>query len=89
MRAANQLSKGGSDWFNIISKHNSGTYNNQYMVYDGKLFTPGNALQPNTLWVVEQIPGDVVGADVTSQLEKGYWSSYNGAKHMNWFILMK
>jgi hypothetical protein len=48
------------------------------MVLDGKKFTPGNSLQPNTLFVVEQIPGKVVGSDATDVLAKGYWSSYNG-----------
>lgn len=48
------------------------------MVLDGKKFAPGNSLQPETLFVIEQIPGKVVGSDVTDVLAKGYWSSYNG-----------
>jgi hypothetical protein len=48
------------------------------MVLDGKKFTPGQALQPDTLFVVEQIPGKVQGSDATDVLAKGYWSSYNG-----------
>lgn len=51
------------------------------MVLDGKLFRPGNALQTNTLYVVEQIPGLVVGGDATNELEKGYWGSYNVPYH--------
>jgi len=62
---------------NMFLFKNSGTYNNQYMIIDQKLFTPKQPLLPDTLWVMEQIPGLVVGADVTRELERGYWSSYN------------
>jgi len=41
------------------------------------LFTPGQPLLPNTLWVIEQIPGLVVGDDITRELERGYFPSYN------------
>lgn len=47
------------------------------MILNYKLFTPFNALRPGTFWVVEQIPGFVMGEDVTYHLEKGYWPSYN------------
>jgi hypothetical protein len=30
------------------------------MIVDYKLFTPGEALLPGTLWVAEQIPGYVI-----------------------------
>ena len=79
VRAANQLTDSGPAWFDMVSRYNSGTYNNQYMVLDTKRFKAKNALQSNTLFVVEQIPGLMAGADVTDQLERGYWSSYNGS----------
>jgi len=45
---------------------------------DYKLFTPGEPLKPNTLWIAEQIPGYVISGDVTEVLKKtGYWASYN------------
>jgi len=47
------------------------------MVVDYKRFEVGKKLNPGTLWVVEQIPGYVEYADVTDQLERGYWASYN------------
>ena len=48
------------------------------MIIDNKQFVAGQPLRPNTLWVVEQIPGYTVSADVTNILQKqGYWGSYN------------
>ena len=47
------------------------------MILDTKLFTPKNAILPGTLWVIEQIPGKVAGADKTDVLQFSYWSSYN------------
>ena len=44
-------------------------------VVDFKLFEKGKALRPNTLWVVEEIPGLVEGADQTATLARGYWPS--------------
>lgn len=81
VRMANQMAHTGPEWYSYVSQHNSGTYNNQYMVFDGKRFRPGNALEPHTLTVVEQIPGLVVSGDATNELVKGYWSSYNVPYH--------
>lgn len=55
----------------------SGTYNNQYMVVKMDLFTPGQALPNDLLWVCEQIPGLVVAADTTQQLGT-YWAVGKG-----------
>jgi len=75
---ANRMSSSGSEWNQIFSMYNSGTYNNQYIIVDYKLYTEGEPLQNNTLWIVEQIPGFVVGSDETEVLrEFGYWGSYN------------
>jgi hypothetical protein len=78
VRTANQLANSGRDWYNLVSRYNSGTYNNQYMVMDLKKFSAGSALQPEALFVVEQIPGMMAGDDATDQLMRGYWPSYNG-----------
>lgn len=86
VRTANQLATSGPSWYNIVSKHNSGTYNNQYMILDTKLFTPLNAMPPNTLFVVEQIPGLVQGSDVTNQLVEGFWPSYNVPYHKEIYL---
>lgn len=81
VRTANQLSTSGPEWADLVGRYNSGTYNNQYMVLDGKLFTAQNALPTGTLTVIEQIPGLVVAGDATRELEKGYWGSYNVPYH--------
>ena len=46
-------------------------------VLDRNQFTPGRPLGTGTLWVGEQIPALYVFADITPQLERGYWPSYN------------
>lgn len=69
----------GSDWVTLFRQHNSGTYNNQWMVLDTAHFVPGSALpDAGLLWIAEQIPGKVHATDVTDVLVKqGYWPSYN------------
>lgn len=76
---ATRLAKGGKTWTHIFSKHNSGTYNNQWMVVDNKLFTPGMTKLPkNLFWVLEQIPSYIHKEDLTDVLDKKtFWPSYN------------
>jgi len=49
----------------------AGTYNNQYMIVDVKKVILGWELGDGTLWVVEQMPGTVVGHDQTTMLRAG------------------
>ena len=78
MLVANRLANNGSSWCSLFALHNSGTYNNQWMILDFKLFEPGKPLKPDTLWILEQLPGNVPRKDMTSLLQKqGYWASYN------------
>ncbi len=77
VRLANHIASSGSEWYRTFRQHNSGTYNNQYMVMDLKKVDRGSTIQEDALWVVEQIPGLVVGADQTPILRAGYWPSYN------------
>lgn len=76
---ANRLAENGRDWADIFSRYNSGTYNNQWMIVDYKLFVPGEGQMKQGLFtVLEQIPGMIVTADKTEELLKtGYWASYN------------
>ncbi|XP_054700712.1 putative phospholipase B-like 2 [Grus americana] len=76
---ANRLARSGPEWAAVFRQFNSGTYNNQWMVVDYNVFTPGRASPPQgLLTVLEQIPGLVVVADQTELLyQQGYWASYN------------
>jgi len=47
------------------------------MILDTKLFTPGQPLPENVLWIIEQIPTLVESADLTETFARGYWPSYN------------
>lgn len=77
VRIANMMAHNGREWTEIVSKYNSGTYNNQYMVIDLKLIQAQSPLPDNSLWVAEQIPGLVVAEDLTPILRAGYFPSYN------------
>lgn len=77
VRAASALANSGEEWYFYAQFWNSGTYANQYQILDYKLFAPRNAVPNNTLWVVEVLPGLVVGADMSSHLNRQYWPSYN------------
>lgn len=87
---ANFLAVDAPSWVRYFSTENSGTYNNQWMVFDMKLFTPADTntstlptLPPNSFWVAEQLPGSeapygVTSADMTDHLNQmSYWASYN------------
>ena len=77
VRLANHMAANGSQWFDVVKRYNSGTYNNQYMVIDLTKVKVGKYVDDDALWVIEQMPGLVVGQDVTSILRNGYWASYN------------
>lgn len=74
---ANRNAASAPAWHQIFYRYNSGTYNNQWMTVDYKLFTPHQPLRPNTLVVSEQLPGYFTVADQTMALQRGHWPSYN------------
>lgn len=75
---ANRLSSSTADWAHYFSMYNSGTYNNQWMVFDYNKFTPGSALKSGALLVLEQLPTYIHSEDMTHYLQANrYWSSYN------------
>lgn len=77
VRVANMMANGGEEWSKIMTRYNSGTYNNQYMVIDLKKIHLKSAIEDGALWVVEQIPSLVEAGDMTPILRTGYWPSYN------------
>lgn len=77
--AANYLATSGAEWMELAGRHNSGTYNNMWMVVDYSRFTPGQPLVEGTLWVGEQAPGWWHATDQTTTLAYGYFPSYNKA----------
>eukprot|EP00455_Lapot_gusevi_P032362 TRINITY_DN3529_c0_g1_i3.p1 TRINITY_DN3529_c0_g1~~TRINITY_DN3529_c0_g1_i3.p1 ORF type:complete len:535 (-),score=171.08 TRINITY_DN3529_c0_g1_i3:144-1748(-) len=75
---ANRLAVTAPQWTQIFAQHNSGTYNNEWLVVDYKLFTAGQPLQPNTVWLLDQIPGYIDSQDITALLNQmSYFPSYN------------
>ncbi|EFA82802.1 phospholipase B-like protein [Heterostelium album PN500] len=74
---ANRLSDSPLEWCQTIEKYNSGTYNNQWIVFDYRNFTPNISLEDGALYILEQIPGFCQYEDQTKILRDGYWPSYN------------
>lgn len=73
---SNRHAKDGKEWCLTFQKHNSGTYNNQWMVVDYNKFNSGS--QDQILHVLEQLPGEVQYSDMTKTLlQTSYWGSYN------------
>ncbi|XP_030630963.1 phospholipase B-like 1 [Chanos chanos] len=87
VRLANALAYTGKQWAQIFSKHNSGTYNNQYMILDLSRVSLSKKIEDGALTVVEQIPGLVVYSDQSQALRHGYWASYNIPFHSDIYKL--
>jgi len=77
VRVASLLAPNPPAWAALFGQYNSGTYNNGYQVVHVGAFVPGAGLPADFIWEVEQVPGLVVGGDVTVQLAYGYFPSYN------------
>eukprot|EP01135_Chromosphaera_perkinsii_P001927 Nk52_evm76s212 gene=Nk52_evmTU76s212 len=79
---ANRLADSGHLWTHLFGLHNSGTYNNQWMVVDYKVFeqykkaskfiknqTRAEAiLERGLLWIIEQIPGTTKSRDMSKYM---------------------
>ena len=75
---ANFLATSSPNWVNIFVKFNSGTYNNQWMVLDMKVVTPGSPFPKDSFWIVETLPIMYEAGDVSEVVNtQGYWGSYN------------
>lgn len=78
---ASRLATTSKEWHDIFYLHNSGTYNNQWMVADYKKFVPHQPLPAWTFAVSESVPGPYYhpGEDMTDVLQRDRWPSYNVA----------
>lgn len=65
-------SDNGRSWTENFIRENSGTYNNEYVVLDSKLFEPGKKPSANLLWMIEQFPGFSKSADITNVLIENF-----------------
>ena len=77
---ANWLADSGWEWTDIFARYNSGTYNNEWMVVDYKLFKPNQYIDgtKGLLYVLDQLPGMVHVQDMTGELAmNSYFASYN------------
>lgn len=84
MRAyrATWVSDSGKEWATEFIKHNSGTYNNQYVIVDSKKLQFGVKPTEDLLWIIEQFPGTYRMTDVTFQLVRDlYFPSINCPWH--------
>ena len=69
----------GQNWTEHFIRYNSGTYNNEYLIVDTKLFEAGTKPGKNLLWMIEQYPGHYHAEDVTELrlLNDSYVQSIN------------
>eukprot|EP00698_Gefionella_okellyi_P003534 TRINITY_DN13325_c0_g1_i1.p1 TRINITY_DN13325_c0_g1~~TRINITY_DN13325_c0_g1_i1.p1 ORF type:complete len:531 (-),score=108.45 TRINITY_DN13325_c0_g1_i1:54-1646(-) len=74
---ASRMARSGLEWMQVFAEQNAGTYNDQWVVVDYKLFTPNQPLLDGLVYVGEQIPGLFYYEDVTEMVSLGYWPSYN------------
>ncbi|KAF1762618.1 hypothetical protein GCK72_010880 [Caenorhabditis remanei] len=77
---AHRTASSGLQWAEAFGRHNSGTYNNEWVVVDYKQFHRGKEVQPETgiIHVIEQMPGHIVHSDKTAHLFRtSYWPGYN------------
>ncbi|GMT20245.1 hypothetical protein PFISCL1PPCAC_11542 [Pristionchus fissidentatus] len=76
---ATRLASSAEEWAVTFARHNSGTYNNQWVIVDYKKIRPGmHKLPRGLIHVLEQLPGYIQHADMSAHLnKKRYWPSYN------------
>ena len=53
---ATRLANTSEQWTRAFRRHNSGTYNNQWMIVDYKRFKLGEELPNGLFYVLEQMP---------------------------------
>eukprot|EP00658_Telonema_sp_P-2_P025233 TRINITY_DN20161_c0_g1_i3.p1 TRINITY_DN20161_c0_g1~~TRINITY_DN20161_c0_g1_i3.p1 ORF type:complete len:428 (+),score=90.21 TRINITY_DN20161_c0_g1_i3:176-1459(+) len=72
---ANLLAESIHEWGALFAVNNSGTYCDQWMVFDMKKFAPGRALLPGSFLVLEQLPGHIHSQDMSAKLQRdSFWA---------------
>ncbi|KAJ5080242.1 phospholipase b-related [Anaeramoeba ignava] len=73
------LATSAENWATCFAKYSSGTYNNEWIILDYSLWSPGTkVLQPKTIYCLAQVPGTVLYRDISVNLtEDTYVASYN------------
>ncbi|PAV69172.1 hypothetical protein WR25_20598 [Diploscapter pachys] len=80
-QVATRMASTGKEWIKAFIRHNSGTYNNEWVIVDYKKFKRGQKQQDaGLLYVLELMPAMVEHQDMTSHLlNTTYWPGYNRA----------
>lgn len=75
---ASRLARTCAEWAGYFEIEHAGSYPNQWMVVDTKLYESGKDLVSDTFWVIEELPGYYIARDQSAYLQKNkYWPSYN------------
>jgi hypothetical protein len=74
----------GREWTDKFIQYNSGTYNNEYIVVDTKVWHPGQPLNDDLVWIVEQLPGNNHTQSATAELaNKTYLEGINTPRYQD------
>jgi hypothetical protein len=75
---SNRISTNPAEWAAYFSSYSTGTFPVTWMALSIQNPPVNGTLSPNTLWIIEETPGEMFNGDVTSVLQSQmYWASYN------------
>ncbi|EDQ87028.1 uncharacterized protein MONBRDRAFT_33589 [Monosiga brevicollis MX1] len=75
---ANRLATSSDTWMEFFARENSGTHNNQWIVSNYNLFTPGTDLPAHAVSMLEQMVAVIETSDLSAVInQEGYIASYN------------
>ena len=75
---SNRISNSSKEWAENFVKHNSGTYNNQFVALDkNKINLINETIDIDAFYIIKQLPRFTKINNATHFLKFGYWNSYN------------
>ena len=75
---SNRISNSSKEWAENFVKHNSGTYNNQFVALDkNKINLVNETIDIDAFYIIKQLPRFTKINNATYFLKFGYWNSYN------------